>query len=188
MTRKEFAAAYQIGCTRTARFLLARGVSQDEALETAQAAWVRGWERHAQLRNVDKTLTWINSIALNLYRTHWRKDHREEEIRDFPVPAQVNLFGIDLDRMLGRCRHRDRELLVKRYYLGYEIAELARDQGCSQTALRVRLMRARKCLRRMLEPSAPLRPVDVRSLGLPGKMRHTGWFSAADFMLRLARG
>ena len=151
MTQKEFGSAYTNGCNRTVRFLLSRGLSEDEARETAQAAWVRGWERRGQIRDGDKTLTWVNSIALNLYRSQRRRDHKKEELQEFPIPPRVDLIAIDVHRMLSRCRVTDRELLRKRYFYGYEIDELARDQGCSQTAVRVRLMRARRSLRRLLE-------------------------------------
>ncbi len=150
MTRKEFGTAYIHGCDRTVRFLRSRGLSEDEAHETAQAAWVRGWERRGQIRDQDKALTWVNSIALNLYRNQLRKDRKREEMHDFAIPPKVSLISIDLRRMLDRCRFSDRELLEKRYFLGYEMAELARDQGCSQTAVRVRLLRARRTLRQLL--------------------------------------
>ncbi len=150
MTRTEFGTAYADGCQRTVRFLLSRGLSVDEAHETAQAAWVRGWERRCQIRDRNKALTWVNSIALNLYRNQLRRDRKKEEMQDLAIPPRVSLIGIDLRRMLDRCRFSDRELLEKRYFFGYEIGELARDQGCSQTAIRVRLLRARRSLRRLL--------------------------------------
>jgi len=151
MTRKEFGAAYVNGCNRTVRFLLSRGLSEDDARETAQAAWVRGWERRDQIRDSEKTLTWVNSIALNLYRSRRRRDYRQEELDEFPIPPRVSLIAIDVRRMMDRCSNTDRDLLEKRYFYGYGMKELARDQGCSQTAVRVRLMRARRSLRRMFE-------------------------------------
>lgn len=38
------------------------------ACESAQAAWVRGWGRLGQLRDETLVLTWVNTIALNVYR------------------------------------------------------------------------------------------------------------------------
>ncbi len=45
MTREEYGAAYKKGYNLTVRFLVSRGLSYDSAQETAQAAWVKGWER-----------------------------------------------------------------------------------------------------------------------------------------------
>ena len=167
MTRKEFGTAYENGCTRTVRFLLSRGLSEDEAKETAQAAWVRGWERRNQIRDSERTLTWVNSIALNLYRSQKRRDHRLGEMQEFPVPPSVSLLAIDVKRMLQRCRNSERELLEKRYFYGYEIEELAIEQGCSETAVRVRLLRARRHLRHIFEERRPVSENYFKEIGKP---------------------
>lgn len=152
MNRNEYGSAYMNGCRRTVRFLLSAGLSLDDAMETAQAAWVRGWERRSQIRDSRKTLTWVNSIALNLYRSRLRKECRlSSESRDIPVPPRASLISLDLSRIMAHCRSCDRELLEKRYFYGYEIQDLAREQGCSRTAVRVRLMRARRSLKRLME-------------------------------------
>jgi RNA polymerase sigma-70 factor (ECF subfamily) len=151
MTQSEYGTAYQDGCNRTVRFLLSRGLSEDAARETAQAAWVRGWERRAQIRDEQKTLTWVNSIALNLYRSQLRREQKREPMREISAPPRVSLDAIDACLMLDRCRRSDRDLMAGRYLFGYEIHELARDQGCTETAVRVRLMRARRHMRRLFE-------------------------------------
>ena len=51
MTREEYGKAYQKGYNLTVRFLVSRGLAYDAAQETAQAAWVKGWERIGQLRD-----------------------------------------------------------------------------------------------------------------------------------------
>ncbi len=151
MTQREYGTAYRDGCIRTVRFLLSRGLSEDAARETAQAAWVRGWERRAQIRDSRKALTWVNSIALNLYRTQLRRQPGCGEKLEIAAPPGVILDAIDVSMMLDRCRRLDRDLLVGRYLYGYEIRELAHARGCSETALRVRLLRARRNLRRLYE-------------------------------------
>ena len=73
MTTEEYGTAYEHGFALTVRFLISRGLLTDAAEETAQAAWAKGWERLTQLRNEHMLLTWVNSIALNLYRSVRRK-------------------------------------------------------------------------------------------------------------------
>ena len=51
MTKEEYGKAYQRGFNLTVRFLVSRGLSYDAALDTAQAAWAKGWERREQLRD-----------------------------------------------------------------------------------------------------------------------------------------
>jgi DNA-directed RNA polymerase specialized sigma24 family protein len=74
MTREQYGQAYQKGFNLTVRFLVSRGLAYDSAQETAQAAWVKGWERLAQLRDPSMVLTWMNSIALNIHRSYIRRE------------------------------------------------------------------------------------------------------------------
>src|SRR5437868_6449190 len=74
MTREEYGYAYHRGRDLTVRFLRSIGLSTDDAEETAQAAWGKGWERLGQLRDSNMVLTWMNSIALNIHRSHIRRE------------------------------------------------------------------------------------------------------------------
>jgi RNA polymerase sigma factor (sigma-70 family) len=149
MTREEYASAYLSGYTSTARWLASRGLSGDTALETAQAAWARGWERLAQLRDSKTVLTWVNTIALNLYRTSLRHPIFEQLAETLPLPSTqptAHLAAIDVDRILSGCKSTDRVVLQRRYIEGYRIREIARAHGCSEGAVRIRLLRARRSL------------------------------------------
>ena len=150
---KHFGAAYESGHRRTIAFLLSKGIPQDQAVETAQAAWVRGLERLHQVRDDGKTITWVNSIALNLYRNQIRRDAKWEEPYHLAIRATPNLASIDVIRMLASCNSSDRNLLSQRYLQEREIGDIAHDYGCSRTAIRVRLFRALRRLRGQIEPA-----------------------------------
>jgi RNA polymerase sigma-70 factor (ECF subfamily) len=147
ITRKEFGMAYEKGCSQTVNFLISRGLQEEEANEKAQAAWAKGWERRFQMRDKKKALAWINTIALNLYRSSYRRDSRFEIIHEFPVPARIKVHNLDLYKRLDQCREIDREILKLRYFEGFEIRELADRYDCTETAIRVRLLRARRSLK-----------------------------------------
>jgi DNA-directed RNA polymerase specialized sigma24 family protein len=147
ITRKEFSLAYEKGHRQTENFLISKGLNDDQAREKAQAAWARGWERRFQLKDKEKTLSWINTIALNLHRSSIRKVSREEPVGEIPSPPQVNLSSIDLENMLNRCRKSEHQILKLRYFLDYDFSDLAKHYDCSEIAARVRLFRARKSLR-----------------------------------------
>jgi DNA-directed RNA polymerase specialized sigma24 family protein len=151
MTREAYARAYQDGLPKTFRFLLSRGVARDTAEEISQAAWMRGWERLGQLRSEDLVSTWINTIALNLYRRAIRQERRLQVLRD-PLYAKstMNFAGIELRRILRFCRLPDRQLLEAQM-VGQTAEEIAQDQGVSQTAIRIRLLRARRAARQAAE-------------------------------------
>jgi len=151
MTREAYARAYQDGLPITFRFLLSRGVARDTAEEISQAAWMRGWERLGQLRSEELVSTWVNTIALNLYRRAIRQERRLQVLRD-PMYAKstMNWAAIELSRILRFCRLPDRQLLEAQMG-GQTAEEIAHDQGVSQTAIRIRLLRARRAARQAAE-------------------------------------
>jgi DNA-directed RNA polymerase specialized sigma24 family protein len=144
MTQEEYGQAYQRGFDLTVRFLISRGVRIDNASEVAQAAWVRGWERLGQLRDGKLVITWVNTIALNVYRGLLRKELLNQTLLDVPdKTVSVNLAAIDIARILTFCRPGDR-LLLEQCMSGVSPAEMAKERGVSQTAIRIRLLRARR--------------------------------------------
>ena len=144
MTAEEYGCAYKKTFVRTVRFLVTRGLSWDGAQEAAQAAWVKGWERLAQLRDSTMVTNWVNTIALNMLRTSLRREPFLRELPEVPIPPTVNLEAIDVQRILRFCKENDRLVLERRYLDGHDVREIARAQGCSDTAMRLRLLRARR--------------------------------------------
>ena len=151
MTKEAYARAYQEGLPLTFRFLLSRGVARDTAEEISQAAWMRGWERLVQLRSEDLISTWVNTIALNLYRRAIRQERRMQGLQD-PLYAKptMNWAEIELRRILRFCRLPDRQLLEAQM-VGQTAGEIANNQGVSQPAIRIRLLRARRAARQAAE-------------------------------------
>ena len=143
MTVEAYGEAYQRGFDRTIRLLLSRGARNECAREAAQAAWAKGWERINQLRNESVVTTWVNTIALNCYRSVMRSENHQMPLTELPTDSDVNLGAIDLERFLAWCRPSDRRLFEE-YLQGYPIEEIARMQGISYTAVRIRMLRARR--------------------------------------------
>ena len=148
MTAEQFGVAYEKGLEYTIRFLSARGLGYDASQETAQAAWVRGWERVDQLRNPELVIPWVNSIAMNLYRSSLRGQPALLQVDEvsLPEPAKINVSAVDVRRLLSLCKPSERAILVQRHLHGFAIVEIAKHHGCSKTAARIRLLRARRSL------------------------------------------
>lgn len=144
MTTEEYGQAYQKSFNMTVRFLVSRGLSFDTAQETAQAAWAKGWERLSQLRDSSMVLTWMNSIALNMHRSYLRRQPFIQTLPEISTPPRVNLAAIDVSRILKCCKRNDRAVLTRHYLHGCKIQEIAQEHGCSETAVRIRLLRARR--------------------------------------------
>jgi len=150
MSRDEYGQAYQSGFRHTVHFLSSRGILGEDAGEAAQAAWARGWERIEQLRSSQMVVTWVNSIALNLYRNYLRKP-AFEALHDLAVAPQADLAVLDSRKILGMCNSEERALLQQQYLDGLGISEIAMQQGCSETAARIRILRARRSVRARLD-------------------------------------
>lgn len=150
MTDYAYGEAYRAGFDRTVRFLLSRGAASDGAVEAAQAAWVRGWERLHQLRDEKMLLTWVNTIALNLYRGVWRKERMIVPLHERHSEFEIDLSPIDLRMVLELCHRRERALLELQVE-GITAEEVANQRGVSQTAIRIRFMRARRAARERIE-------------------------------------
>jgi DNA-directed RNA polymerase specialized sigma24 family protein len=151
MTSDAFAHAYQAGFDSTVRFLISRGAPLEGAREAAQAGWARGWERLSQLRDDRMVTTWVNSIALNVYRGILRGEIR---LRTYQEPRggsfEFNYSAIDVERILKICRPGERRLLEQQME-GATTREMARRQGLTESAVRIRLLRARRAARLRLE-------------------------------------
>lgn len=155
MTREEYGNAYQRGFNLTVRFLVSRGLSYDSAQETAQAAWAKGWERLGQLRDSNMVLTWMNSIALNIHRSYIRREPLTQALPELSTSPKINLAAIDVRRILKCCKHNDRMVLQRHYLEGYKVQEIAQQQGWTETAVRIRLLRARRTVGKRMGRKMP---------------------------------
>jgi DNA-directed RNA polymerase specialized sigma24 family protein len=154
MIREKYGQEYECGIERTIRFLLSRGVPRDSAADCAQSAWLRGWERIAQLRDERMLGRWINTIALNTYRRAIFRDRIFETLTDTErTGTGIDEAAIDVSRMLQHCRPEDREMLEAQM-AGVTSEEFAQQNGASRAAIRVRYFRARQAARQGLEKCA----------------------------------
>jgi RNA polymerase sigma-70 factor (ECF subfamily) len=107
---------------------------------------VKGWERLGQLRDSNMVLTWMNSIALNIHRSCMRREPFLQTLPELATPPKVNLAAIDVRRILKTCKKNDRMVLQRHYLEGYKVQEIARAHGWTETAVRIRLLRARRAV------------------------------------------
>jgi DNA-directed RNA polymerase specialized sigma24 family protein len=153
MTQETYGQAYQQGFRRTVRLLRSRGATADLAEDAAQAAWLRGWERLHQLRDEKTIGSWVNAIAVNVHRYVIRYEARYQILPDLYGHGGIDLSHIDAARILTLCRPKDRALFEQQMD-GLTTEEIARRQGVSTTAIRIRLLRARRAVRASLEGTA----------------------------------
>lgn len=153
MTNEGYGQAYQRGFVRTVRLLQSRGVSVDSAEDLAQAAWLQGWRKLDQLRDEGMIVNWINTIAINYQRREIKVQSRYLPLLDVSAGAGLDSAGLDAARILTLCRPRER-MLFEQQLDGLTTKEIAKKQGVSPTAIRIRILRARRAVRARLEDSA----------------------------------
>jgi len=132
------------------------------AEDAAQEAFIRAYRSLPLLGNGAKFAAWVTAIARNTAynlglkhrrelekRARWAVEQQEFELPAAPIdercPPEI------LQQALAELAEIDRESLVLFYLEGKRGTEAAAALGISESALRMRLMRARAALRERLE-------------------------------------
>ena len=128
--------------------------SRPAAEDAVCEALARAWERSERGERLESLAGWVTTVAMNLSRSRWRRLRAERRARERwpdPPPVADPDRGVDLARALARLSHRQRQVVVLRYYLGYDVREVARLLGIGEGTAKSMLHRARGALARSLE-------------------------------------
>ena len=142
----EFALAYKSGFMTTFRFIKSLGANREMAEEVAQAAWVRGWQCRAQLQHSELIVSWVSTIAKNLFLSMILINRRFSELEEAAAPCRM-LRTLEADFVMQECTEFESRMLTMYYLEGYTALEIARMENLCATSVRVRLMRIRRSLR-----------------------------------------
>jgi DNA-directed RNA polymerase specialized sigma24 family protein len=153
MSPEGYGQAYRQGFVRTVRLLRSRGASVDHAEDVAQTAWLQGWQKLNQLRDEGMIVSWVNAIAINFHRRGCRREARYQALPDLCGHVGIDLAPLDTAKILKFCRPGDR-ILFEDQLGGLTTQEIAKQQGVSTTAIRIRLLRARRAVRARVEDRA----------------------------------
>ena len=137
----------------------------DDALDVTQEAFVKAYTTLTGKYNEERCKTleirpWmyriVRNLALNKLRSRKRRDDALVSMKD-NLPAQVFDTENDLARTkairaaLVRLGRESRELIILRFIEQYTYAEIATVTGSSESALRGKVYRALRKLRRIME-------------------------------------
>lgn len=155
---------------RVIRGVLARSA---EVEDIAQEVFFRAYRSLGQVEAGSRLGPWLARIAVNLCYDHLRRLRRRgersfseltrEEVRavdtllhdETALHAVERLFLRDVaERLVGRLAPKDRAVLLLKEREGMDTREVAGVLGCSETAVRLRLFRARRTLRKLLGEGA----------------------------------
>jgi RNA polymerase sigma-70 factor, ECF subfamily len=138
-------------CFREASRLLPRA----DAEEAVQEALARAWVRRDACRSPDSPLPWLLEITRNEARRQLGRSARTATLELFEAAiAQEEedaTVRITVEQALGTLAEGDRRVLSLRYAEDLTQGEVARRLGVAEGTVKVRLHRARRRLRRLLE-------------------------------------
>jgi RNA polymerase sigma-70 factor (ECF subfamily) len=144
-----FRALFQEAYGPIRRWAQHRGIAGADADDLVAEVFTIAWRRFDDIP-ADAAIPWLYGVAKNVARNHRRSARRRAALQlvtpvAAPVPAPDEPFDARaLRAALDAVSHDDREILRLIAWDGLSPAELAVALGCSSTAARVRLHRARK--------------------------------------------
>jgi RNA polymerase sigma-70 factor (ECF subfamily) len=120
-----------------------------QAEDAVQEALARAWDRGRRGLIVDSLPAWITTVAVNVTRSaaraavrRRRTEERSLQVSDEGSPAE----SIDVLRAVGALPRRQREAVVVRYFLGYDVPGTAAVLGVSEGTVKTLMFRARSTL------------------------------------------
>jgi RNA polymerase sigma factor (sigma-70 family) len=169
--QERFRAVYEAVRPRLVAYALRRTSSPEDAADVAAETFAIAWRRLGDVPEGDDSILWFYATARRVLANHYRRARHHSELVNrlgsHLSAALVTEEAAGAERVaalaaLRRLDDDDRELLMLASWEGLGSADLSRLLGCSKTAVRLRLHRARARLAGEME-----------SLGLAGKQTRT---------------
>ncbi|HET7853256.1 MAG TPA: sigma-70 family RNA polymerase sigma factor [Candidatus Methylomirabilis sp.] len=139
-----------------------------EVEDIAQEVFLRAYRSLGQVRHDSRLGPWLIRIAVNLCYDHLRRLRRRQErsfselteregmvldrlMNDETALAQIDRLALRelAEKVVGQLAPQDRAVLLLKEREGLATREIARSLGFSETAVRLRLFRARRALRKV---------------------------------------
>jgi RNA polymerase sigma-70 factor, ECF subfamily len=146
-------AGLRARCLREAVRVLPRA----DAEEAVQEALARAWVRRDACHSPDAPLPWLLEITRNEARRQLGRKARLASLELFESTASEReradevAIRVTVQQALGKLAEGDRRLLRLRYAEDLTQGEVARRLGMAEGTVKVRLHRARRRLRKLIE-------------------------------------
>ncbi|MFI9462509.1 SigE family RNA polymerase sigma factor [Streptomyces xiamenensis] len=179
--QESFDAYYTASAARLISAVYAVTGNLADAEDAVQEAYARAWLRWDALCAEGDPAPWIRTVALRLAVSTWRKarNRLRAQFRHGPPPDVPGLAPdrVALIEAVRALPAEQRKAIVLHHLLDLPVAQVARELGATEVAVRTRLSRARRALAVRLDgpatdpapPAGARRPTPTRQnrKGLP---------------------
>jgi RNA polymerase sigma-70 factor (ECF subfamily) len=161
--RERFDTLYRLAWTKILAYALRRAPSAEDAADIAAETFTIAWRRLDQVPVGEEAILWLYAVARNVLHNEHRRQQRRSELvdrvaRQLPESAWCSLprdeEGLVALLCLRALSEDERELLMLMAWEGLRPADIARVLGCSPSAARVRVHRARRRLHQAIAATA----------------------------------
>ena len=151
---RAFQAIYDATSRPLWAYLLRVSGRRDVADDLLQESYCRFLARKPRGLDEEQTRRYLFRIATNLLRDRWRRREELEEEQDGEVPGaeRDEASQMDVRRVMGKLKPRERQLLWLAYVEGMSHAEIASVTGLNALSVRMLLFRARRRAAGLLTP------------------------------------
>ncbi len=160
-----FCALYEWTRPRILAFALRRTSSREDAADVLAETFEIAWRRLDDIPTGQAGLLWLYVTARYVLANQGRRTRRRDDVASRladelrGVPLQIEApdeESLVMRSCLASLSSDERELLMLAGWEGLKAAEIGRVLGCSPTAARIRLHRARARLNTKIDALAPL--------------------------------
>lgn len=158
-----FTSIYTAYYPDVVRYARRRLADVDASAELAQEVFEVAWRRRVEVPVNSRP--WLYGVARRLLANRWRDRRTHPPMHSLATAAPIHATGevepdsvaaiADLRAALDQLRETDREILCLIGWEELSIAEAAAVLGCTHTAAKVRLHRARRRLAAALAAPVP---------------------------------
>ncbi|MEM7660312.1 MAG: sigma-70 family RNA polymerase sigma factor [Bacteroidota bacterium] len=135
---------------------------EDQARDMVQEVLLKVFAQLPKFKGNSRFSTWLYAITYNYCVEHYRKRMRYmtvdlDEGPDLPEPNEqeeqelLNTRKAYLEQALEKMPEEDRSLLIHKYKKDQSIKDLMQDLDITESAVKMRLSRARQRVRRLIE-------------------------------------
>ena len=153
---ERFTKLYRESRARLLAYALRRTASSEDAADAVAETFGIAWRRFDEIPQKESSVLWLYATARRVIANQTRRtQHRSQLIQQIAATLSTQL-SVQMDASeqdvleagiaLARMTDEDRELLMLAAWEGLNSTQLAYVLGCSSTAARVRLHRARSRL------------------------------------------